>query len=336
MNHFSRPILVGMDGGSTKTRLIVSDSTGHVLGRAAGGPSNCGLFEMSRLVDNFDGMFEEAARQSGTQVLDVVYLGSAGVNRASDFSTLEAIIRKTSSVSLGKVCVDTDAMIGLAGGLCRDSGVVLIAGTGSVCFGRSPLGKTWQTGGREYLVDDRGSAYRIALEGLIAAVRSADRRGQVTALEGTFFELLGISTPSEIVSRLHYPRAAETLVDKTYLAGLAPYVFSCALSGDGVASAIIDREVNELIHMVDVVVRQLEWTESEVPLVLIGSVANRPEIRQTIASRLRQINPTLRILDPILSPEGGALLLAAKLAGVQTGPAFVANVRDGEFSKSVL
>jgi N-acetylglucosamine kinase-like BadF-type ATPase len=327
---FSRPLLAGLDGGSTKTRLVVADSTGCVLGTAIGGSSNCGLVDAEKLTRNFDSLFRDVAHKIGTTSLDVVYIGSAGVYRPSDFATLESVIRRVTSVKLGTIQVDTDAMIGLTGGVCRDSGIVLIAGTGSACFGKHPNGDSWQTGGRECLVDDRGSAYRIALEGLIAAVHSADCRGPATTLKDRLFEVLGIKTLPEIVARLHYPEAGSAIVDKAYLAGLAPLVFSAAQAGDLVAASVIEDELNELVHMIDVVVRKLNWTDQDVPLVLIGSVANRPEVRRTIAFRLKKIHPGVEVVRPVLSPEGGALLLAAKLAGIQTGPRFIANVREGE------
>jgi N-acetylglucosamine kinase-like BadF-type ATPase len=333
MRTFSRPLLAGLDGGSTRTRLVVADSTGCILGSAVGGPSNLGLVDSARLTRNFDDIFRDVALKIGTTSIDAVYIGSAAVYLPSDFAKLESVIRKVTSVRLGQIRVDTDAMIGLTGGVCRDSGIVLISGTGSACFGKHPNGESWQTGGRECLVDDRGSAYRIALEGLTAAVLAADCRGPATILKDRFFEVLGIETLEEIVGRLHYPHVGQTVVDKTYLAGLAPLVFSAAHSGDLVAASVIEAELNELIHMVDVVVRKLNWTDQEVPLVLIGSVANRPEVRRTIAFRLKKIHPGLETVNPVLSPEGGAILLAAKIAGLQTGPGFVANIREGEATR---
>lgn len=330
MRAFVRPLLAGLDGGSTKTRLIIADANGSILGHATGGPSNCGIVSPDRLAGNFENIFGAAARKVGTTSLDFVCIGSAGVSQPSDFSSLEAIMRQVASVKLGQLRVETDAMIGLVGGVGRTDGIVLIAGTGSVCFGQNPGGRTWQAGGRDHLVDDHGSAYGIALEGLVAAVRAADGRGPATALQDRFFKALGIGSLLEIIRRLHYPDSRQPVVDKTYLAGLAPHVFACARDGDAVAAAIIDSEINELVHMVDVVARKLEWPDEAVPLVLIGSVANHAEVRPILALKLQQLCPRLQIVRPILSPQGGALLLAAKLAGIEIGPEFVAHIKQGE------
>ena len=326
------PILAGIDGGSSQTRLLLADSKGTILGRAIGGPSNCGLVSPDDLAANYQRMFAAAAKQAGLQKIDFTYIGSAGVVRAEDASALEAIVRRVSFPALGQVRVVNDNIIGLAGGVGRTDAIALIAGTGSACYGHDPSGRSWQAGGWEHLVDDRGSAYRIALEGLVASVRAADGRGPGTMLQDRFFAALGIDSLAEIVARLHYPDAGQPPVEKTFLASLATHVFVCAEARDPVASEILDREIAELAHMVTVVAEKLTWSDEVISLVLIGSIANHPQVKGALAARLSRAEPRVQIIAPVLSPEGGALFLAAEMAGLQPGPDFTAQVRRSVLS----
>jgi N-acetylglucosamine kinase-like BadF-type ATPase len=323
-------ILAGGDGGSTRTRIAITDTAGNLLGRAVGGPSNYGLVPDAELATRFDSLLAAVARCAGARRIDAVCIGSAGVTRREDFAALEAIVRRTTSVSLGSIRVDNDIITGLAGGVGQSHGIALIAGTGSACYGRDQHGRSWQAGGWEALVDDAGSAYRIALDALTAAVRAADRRGASTALTAKFFSALGINELPDIVSRLHRPAPGQPVVDKTYLASFAPMVFDCAFEGDAVAAEITRRAVNELACMVETVAHQLDWRGERIPLVLIGSVANCPAMRNPLAQRLAASLPHLEIVEPVLSPEGGAVLLAAEMAGLKPGPNFVANLQRGE------
>ncbi len=322
-------ILAGIDGGSTSTRLLISDASGRILGRATGGSSNYGLVPHDQLLANFDRIVATAAQEAGIDTIHSLYIGSAGISSEADFAALESVLRRISTARIERIKADNDIMVGLAGGVGGTVGIALIAGTGSACFGRSPSGETWQAGGWEYLVDDRGSGYRIALEGLIAAVRAADGRGPATGLSAIFFETLGISSLSEIIARLHHPESKPT-VNKTYLASLAPRVFACAEAGDAVASAVIEREIGELVTQIETVARKLRWADGSIPLVLIGSVANSPRVSAELKSQLALRRPAIRIVESILSPTGGALLLAAELAGLVPDAQFVENVRRGE------
>src|SRR5687768_5096255 len=151
-------ILAGADGGSTRTRIVIADTAGNLLGRVVGGPSNYGLMPDAELAARFDSLLETAARCAGIRQIDAMCVGSAGVARREDFAAVEAILRRTTSVSLGSVRVDNDIITGLAGGVGQSHGIALIAGTGSACYGRDLRGHSWQAGGWEALVDDAGSA----------------------------------------------------------------------------------------------------------------------------------------------------------------------------------
>src|SRR5690606_38675687 len=109
-----------------------------------------------------------------------------------------------------------------------------------------------RTGGWGYVLGDEGSGYALAVEGLRAAVRSADGRGPRTVLLERLLAALKLSTPSEFIPAIYQPP-----MSRTSMASLAPVVLQSALEGDQVAGQIVKTAADELALMVGALARKL-------------------------------------------------------------------------------
>ena len=182
-------VVLGVDGGGTKTHAVIIDETGRTLGEGFGGPTNIDDHDLETATVHLETAVNQARAnaQLKNEPFDAAFLGIAGVVSAAD----KALVRKfswrlelTCSPPAGphatgpeQLGVDHDARVALAGGLSCRPGMVLIAGTGSACFGMNAAGEHHLAGGWGHLLSDEGSGYWLGLEALRAAVRGFDGRG---------------------------------------------------------------------------------------------------------------------------------------------------------------
>jgi N-acetylmuramic acid 6-phosphate etherase len=312
----SGELYLGIDGGGSRTiALLATVKAGaqmpgslpfSVLGRGEAGPCNLQAVGSARALAALDeavgGAFA-AASISRTPVA-IACLGLAGAGRAED----QKIFHDWAcQVNLARtVEVTTDAEILLAAGTPDGWGIAIVAGTGSIAYGRSPDGRTARAGGWGYLLGDEGSAYALVLAGLQAVVRAADGRGPATALTKRFFAQLGLSQPQELVPAIY--RGGR---DRAALASWAPLVFAAADEGDVVAIELVEAGARELAQMAAAVARALAFDRSAVPLALSGGVllANAG-YRQRLLAALESLGIGVDRVMIVREPAEGAIRLA--------------------------
>jgi N-acetylglucosamine kinase-like BadF-type ATPase len=164
-------LFAGIDGGQSSTQAMIGDERGRILGRGAAGPCDeiGQAAESTRLADALHAALHDACR-------------SAGLSQGTQFAAIVAAISGYEGRIYGaapqllsaNVLIVHDALAAHAGALGGASGVVVIAGTGSVAYGRNDNGKEATFGGWGYLFGDEGSAFWIAREALAAMMRAQD------------------------------------------------------------------------------------------------------------------------------------------------------------------
>ncbi|NOX67471.1 MAG: hypothetical protein GXO85_17125, partial [Chlorobi bacterium] len=132
---------IGLDGGGTKTKCVIVDNQMNVLSELVGGPSNFLVFGVDEVTESLFNLITDSIKQAGinTSEIDSVLLGTAGAGRREDAERLEkSFIQKVTEVNLPikKFVVESDARIALEGAFSGKSGSILIAGTGSIMFGK--------------------------------------------------------------------------------------------------------------------------------------------------------------------------------------------------------
>jgi N-acetylglucosamine kinase-like BadF-type ATPase len=215
---------------------------------------------------------------------------------------LTAAIRETGYA--GELQLTGDHVTALCGGVDGLQGMILIAGTGSICYGRNEDGRSHRAGGFGHLIDDEGSGYSIGRDVLAAVVRAEDGRSAPTALTRLAFERLQAESVRDIVGFVYDPAR-----NKKDIAALAPLLSEACEAGDGAALAIAGSSARSLLQLVVPVAEKLSLQAG--PLALAGSVLLRNEyVRGALERLLAQRFPGMNCFPARHDAAHGALRLA--------------------------
>lgn len=288
--------VIGIDGGGTKTRVAVCAPDGTLLRR-----ETLGAFNLSAIgEDGFRRRTEEILALCGDmRGCGAICVGGAGVSGAAAGEILRAELAAHGFA--GKLLLCGDHEIALAGAM-QTPGCVLIAGTGSVCYGKNAAGEAFRCGGGGHIIDDPGSGYTLGRDALAAALRTEDGRLSENALHAAVMDAVGGHDIQGIFDFVYFSRRG-----KSDIAALAPLVLRCAEQGDAVSLAILRRGATELAHLVSAVTGRL-GLDKKSPCALAGGLLAENNIyRRTVCEALA---PFCRPAKP----EHGALFGAVQLA----------------------
>ena len=295
----------GWDGGGSKTKVCVTDGNGVVLIESEFGPINLNGNSADTVKNTIrDCINFMNTLDNGLDKYKGLVVGVAGVSNREATETIENLIREYGYG--GNLRILGDQEIALAGAI-KGAGVILIAGTGSVCFGRDENGKTFRSGGYGYLIDDVGSGYAISRDILISVVRSLDGRGQNTCLTNMVFERLNVKSQEELITWLYAPET-----EKSQIATLSPLLLSALEQGDEVAKLIANKAAQDLAELVVAVWKKADIQNGEV--ALLGSIVTYYEyIEKQIIDILKKELPTAKLIKPRQEPAKGAAKLAVEM-----------------------
>lgn len=322
-------VVLGVDGGGSHTRAWIAHEDGTVVGRGMAGPSNVhvlGVDASRRVIVEavtaaWRAMGAPGERPCGFRA---VFAGIAGAGAFEDQRALATALAADFGLDPANCRVDHDLRVALAGALGGRPGAVLVAGTGSACFGAAPDGRTWKAGGWGSLLDDGGSGHWLGLQALRAVVRAADGRGIESALTTMVTGRISMKDPRAIIQAL-----AGGDLSRERVAALAPDVLAAAEAGDRVAEDIVERGAAELAAMVAAVWRALALAEEPAAaLAGTGSVLEKGLVyRKACAAALARDVSGVALAEPHLPAVAGAVLLALQVAGVTIEGAVMARLR---------
>jgi N-acetylglucosamine kinase-like BadF-type ATPase len=306
--------VLGVDGGGTKTHVVIVDEGGCLCGTGLGGPSNYDDVGVAAARAGI-GQAVDAARQAAGLApapFTAAFLGMAGVVSPQDRDVIRGIAQDLELAPPERVGVDHDCRVALAGGLTGRPGIVLIAGTGSSCYGRNAAGEDWRAGGWGHLISDEGSSYWLGVQAMQLAVRAFDGRSGPTPVMDRVYHQLGLAHMNGIMHHLYVAG-----MSRAEIASLAPLVIDAARGGDPASLALIQRGTQDLADCVLAVARRLDLADGPCELVLVGGLFRAGDIfvqplREAVWERL----PHCRITFPELLPELGACLLALQMLDI--------------------
>jgi N-acetylglucosamine kinase-like BadF-type ATPase len=303
------PLYLGVDGGQSSTKALIGDDTGRILGVGAAGPCNHvgaaeGREKLARAAGESIAM---ACNQAGLAAQHVQF-EAACFGMSGGPEDKRAILSEI--LHTKQLIVTHDALIALAGSTGGEPGVVTIAGTGSIAFGRNAAGETARAGGWGFLFGDEGSGFDVARQALRAVLRFEEGWGPRTALLGALLEATGAANANELLHTLYtqvWPRPR--------VAALAKLVDAVASAGDPVARDILANAAQQLATLAVSVARRL-FPSGETVLVCYigGAFASR-----LLLERYREIvelTDGTRCAPPRYSPAAGALLEAYRVCGL--------------------
>jgi len=310
-------VVAGVDGGATSTTCVLLDATGHILGVGRGGPVDhlyraSGHAQTRRALREAFSSARGGASGHGVAIRAVV-AGLTGLEPDSrESGTAVRIIREITRAPL--VLATWDAAIAFAGASAGRAGVAVIAGTGSVAYGRNAKGQAARAGGYGYLIDDAGGGFSLGRAALRAVLASADGRGPATALRPLVAARLG-GWP-QIRRRVYGEGGGRAL-----LASLVPLVERAALRGDDVARNILREAGHELGELVVAVASRLEMLHEAFSVFPVGGVFETGRLLlDPLRRSLWRRAPRCMIRPPAFPPEVGAALMALEAAGVALTP----------------
>src|SRR5919199_1270646 len=207
----ARPLVLGVDGGGSKTRAVVADGAGEILGEGLAGPSNPLRVGVGEAVGAIRDAFDKACAEAGVRRIEVVAaeVGLAGVKRADIRERMRAAL---SELEVKSVEVVTDADIALYGATEGKPGLVIIAGTGSICCGVNGRGRRACAGGWGPVAGDEGSGSWIARRALQAAARATDGRGRRTSLTEAACEYFNVAGPEDLSTAVYAPNVTNARI----------------------------------------------------------------------------------------------------------------------------
>ncbi len=300
---------LGVDTGATKTHALIADDTGQVIGYGKAGPGNHEVVGYPGVIQALQSAVRQALTNAGLSIEEIngAGFGIAGYDWPSERQpTLEAIHTLGLSAPLEAV---NDMVVGLIAGASQGWGVVIDAGTGTNCRGRTPDGREGMITGMGDWFGEHGGGSDLVHEAVRRVAWEWSKRGPKTQLSAALLGLTGASSLTDLLEGL--------TLEKYYInSSFAPLVFQIAAEGDAVAREIIAWLGNELGESILAVVRQIEIQLLDFEVVMIGSLFNGGSLLiEPMIARVHTLAPYARFTRLKAPPVTGGVLLGMQIAG---------------------
>ena len=313
-------IVAGADGGGTRTRVALASVEGRLLGIGEAGSGNYHDVGSAGFAANLNLALERARVAAGcaAQPLAAIFLGLGSIVTPEDKAAIRAVVEVAPWAPRDRIGVDHDLRIAHQGCLGGREGIVIIAGTGSSCYGRDAEGRCWKSGGWGPTLDDVGSGHWLGLQAMIATTQEFDGRGPATKLTPAVLAGLSPESPLHLLARVELDG-----MTRSEIAELARLVVAEAEQGDAVARGIIDAGVAELAELAATVSHRLAFDDVllRIPVAATGGLVDAGEaflgpLRAALAARLPKAELVAGQAPPVL----GAVLLAIEMLAPTCDP----------------
>ena len=298
--------LLGVDGGQSSTTALIGDGEGRTIGFGRGGPCNhvAGGDGRAKFLDAVGGCVRAACEQAGiAPQFEAACLGFSGGP-----DDKRALV--TELLSAAHLLVTDDALIALVGATAGEPGLITIAGTGSIAFGRNADRRTARAGGWGYIFGDEGGAFDIVRQALRAALRYEEGWGPATTLRDRLLTETGSSDANQALHLFYTPAYPRSRVAK-----LASLVDTAAAGGDTVAQQIMNGAAVQL-SMLASAVRSMLFAERErVRVSYIGGVFRSTRVLERFRGMM-ELDERCEVAPPAYGPAAGALIEAYRLASL--------------------
>jgi N-acetylglucosamine kinase-like BadF-type ATPase len=313
------PYYLGIDGGGTKTTCAVGDEA-RLLATAIAGPSNLVRVGESQARQSLEQAVRQACAAAGITPAEVVRtcIGSSGAAHPESAARIRRIL---GAILPTPIDVVGDMQIALEAAFDAGPGVIVIAGTGSIAYGRDAQGNTARAGGWGFAIGDEGSAHWIGREAVGAVLRAADRNAgtrensdaQDSKLAADLLKAWNVASVADLA------RAANAIPPPNF-AELFPAI---AANRDDLATEILTCAGRELAEVAVVVTRRLfpvgeikTVPVGMIPVAMTGGVFRHATlVRQVFYNELRALESRVEITPEVVEPVEGALRLARRAAG---------------------
>ncbi len=293
---------LGIDGGGTKTALLLTDSEGKTIRQEyaeACNPMDIGFDRAKEILQRAIGAICRAVPLSSVTMF-------AGIAGGGSESARQEMHRFFASFGFGAFDNDGDNRNIIEAGLGDRDGISVIIGTG-ICVQARCGDSMHRVGGWGYFVDRGGSGFNLGRDALDAYYSAYDGSGEATMLTSLIEEKTQC-TPEALVSRIYAG-------GKTFVASFAPLVTEAAQCGDTAAKAILARNTECIARVIAAAARWLPADQNPIPVVLCGGLSHDAQIVADVKELLAH-DPRLALECLSREPVVGAAMLAKKLGGL--------------------
>ncbi len=309
---------LGVDAGGTGTSLALITKDGEVKSHLITKEIDLQVFDLNKINKTLAEALGNLCGRAGIGRRDITYSvwGLPGYGEdLRDSLYLEKLVGEI-LVNTEYTCIN-DVEVAWAGSLAGNPGLHLVAGTGSIGFGKDAKGKTARSGGWSEIFGDEGSAYWLGIELLRLFSKQADFRLERSRLYYLLQEHFSLKRDLDLIARLRKGTSRKDI------AGLAVIAFQAARAGDKNAIALFRQVAFELSLIAKALLKQLSFPSQEkVPLSYSGGVFGAGKfILAPLKGYLEKTNITLQ--PPILQPVLGACLYALQKGGAEYGQTIV-------------
>src|SRR6266849_1300026 len=307
------PYYLGIDGGGTKTRCLLADET-TVLADAMTGGSNIVRLGEQQAREALHAAVRQvcATAKIAPAQIHAICIGAAGAARPEIAAKIRSILAELAPEAVTKIEVVGDTIIALEAAFGSGPGVIAIAGTGSIVYGRDASGRIARAGGWGFAISDEGSGHWIGRRA-ISAILSAHDQGLETRLTAMVLEAWRLSTIDDLVQQANstpppdFPR-------------LFPIVLRAAAQDDSIARDLLAEAGAKLAALAAIVVRRLAphaatamRPVATLPVAMTGSVFRQsPDVRQVFYNTLQKSFPGIDVRQDLADPVEGALARAKR------------------------
>ena len=301
--------LIVFNCGATKTDCALADINGNILYTTTGGAANFLVSGTEGTSGIIMSLLNDCIKKFNTDYSEIenIVIGAAGAGRKKDAEKLKSSLLEIFSsdgIKIKSLKVVSDAQIALEGAFPNEDGCILIAGTGSIIYGKDENGNIYRAGGFGRLIGDEGSGFSIGRKGLQAVAKYYDDRGDETLIVKLIKEKYSIKTAEELITKVYK--------ENFDIASIAEVVIIAAKNEDHIAHNILLEETDELILHISTMMKKMDTDELCVSFA--GSlISNKNIYSDMLRDKIKTSLPSVKIVAPKHSPIEGALLLAKEI-----------------------
>ncbi len=303
MNYF-----IGVDGGGTKTKASLVDEDLNIIAEGVSSPSNFLVFDINEVANSILELASNICINGNVELSKVnsILIGTAGAGRKEDAERLRSAVissAKKKNIAINNFHVESDARIALEGAFAGKPGSILIAGTGSIMFGKDSVGNIHRVGGFGRILGDEGSGFHIGRAGLSVVAKSFDGRNATTLLTELVKKKFNISNSTQLINEIYK--------NNFDIPQVAPLVIEAATKEDEICKNILNTEVGELVQHIKAMKEKIN--EDVLSISLIGGTITTDNYYANLfRAKVKEITD-VKIVDAELPPEIGAALRAKNM-----------------------
>jgi N-acetylglucosamine kinase-like BadF-type ATPase len=299
--------VIGIDGGGTKTQVMLADEHGNILTNEQYGSTNPNTVSNASLQETFQQIFQAIHDKIPNSLKQVssVFAGISGAGSPDSALRLMNMIKGYFSTDT-TVDVEPDSLNALYSGTFGGPGIVQICGTGSITYGVNQHLEQDRVGGWGYLLGDEGSGYDVGRQGITAALQYEDGRGPKTIMLDLLYEYFNVNTGRQLIDKIYQSESP-----KLAISPVSKLVFQAFNQQDPVANTILTNVATEIYRSIDTLGRRLfSQEEDSIPVILCGGLFQHSTVlANLVMNNGKQPNYTFVLPDvpPVVGSIAGAI-----------------------------